>query len=74
MADHTPTGPVELGAQMDYPEHERTYNGFIILAKYGTLVSVATLIGMAFGFFVGGAISGFIVFLLACAVGAFALR
>lgn len=74
MADHTPTGPVELGAQMDYSEHERTYHGFTVLAKYGTLVCVAIMIGMAFGFFVGGAISGFIVFLLACAVGAFILR
>ncbi|MBN9251080.1 MAG: aa3-type cytochrome c oxidase subunit IV [Mesorhizobium sp.] len=74
MADHTPTGPVELGAQMDYPEHERTYHGFTLLAKYGTLVCAAIMIGMAFGFFVGGAISGFIVFLLACAVGAVILR
>ncbi|KQZ93962.1 cytochrome C oxidase subunit IV [Mesorhizobium sp. Root157] len=74
MADHTPTGPVELGAHMDYPEHERTYHGFTLLAKYGSLGCAATLIGMAFGFFVGGAISGFIVFLLACAVGAFILR
>ncbi|KQZ32193.1 cytochrome C oxidase subunit IV [Mesorhizobium sp. Root552] len=74
MADHTPTGPVELGAQMDYPEHERTYHGFTVLAKYGTLGCVAIMIGMAFGFFVGGAISGFIVFLIACAVGAVILR
>lgn len=21
-------GPAELGAEMDYPEHERTYHGF----------------------------------------------
>ncbi len=74
MADHTPTGPVELGAEMDYGEHERTYRGFTLLAKYGTLACVATLIAMAFGFFVGGAISGFIVFLLVCAAGAFILR
>lgn len=50
MADHTPTGPVELGASMDYPEHERTYKGFVMLAKYGSLVCAATLIAMAFGF------------------------
>jgi hypothetical protein len=74
MADHTPTGPVELGAQMDYAEHERTYHGFTVLTKYGALGCAALLIGMAFGFFVGGAISGFIVFLLACAVGAAILR
>ncbi|MGQ7730952.1 aa3-type cytochrome c oxidase subunit IV, partial [Streptococcus suis] len=37
MADNSPTGPVELGAQMDYSEHEGTYKLFIKLAKYGTL-------------------------------------
>ncbi|TIU16205.1 MAG: aa3-type cytochrome c oxidase subunit IV, partial [Mesorhizobium sp.] len=24
MADHSPTGPVELGAKMNYAEHDRT--------------------------------------------------
>ncbi|TIU87815.1 MAG: aa3-type cytochrome c oxidase subunit IV, partial [Mesorhizobium sp.] len=33
MADHSPTGPVELGAKMDYAEHDRTYAGFVMLAK-----------------------------------------
>ncbi len=74
MADHTPAGPVEMGADMDYAEHERTYKGFLILAKYGSLVCAAILIGMAFGFFVGGFFSGTIVFILACIVGAFILR
>jgi len=54
MADHTPAGPAELGADMDYSEHERTYNAFTMLAKYGSLVCAAILIAMAFGFFVGG--------------------
>ncbi|TIT49940.1 MAG: aa3-type cytochrome c oxidase subunit IV, partial [Mesorhizobium sp.] len=36
MAEHTPTGPVELGAKMDYAEHDRTYAGFLALAKYGS--------------------------------------
>ncbi|TIX72982.1 MAG: aa3-type cytochrome c oxidase subunit IV, partial [Mesorhizobium sp.] len=31
MADHSPTGPVELGAKMDYAEHDRTYAGFLRL-------------------------------------------
>jgi hypothetical protein len=44
------------------------------MAKYCTLGCVAILIGMAFGFFAGGAVSGFIVFLLAFVVGAFLLR
>ncbi|TIT47123.1 MAG: aa3-type cytochrome c oxidase subunit IV, partial [Mesorhizobium sp.] len=47
MADHTPTGPVELGAKMDYAEHDRTYAGFLRLAKYGSLFCLAVLLAMA---------------------------
>ena len=43
MADHSPTGPVETGARMDYPEHEKTYKTFIALAKYSSLVCLALL-------------------------------
>ncbi len=74
MADHPPAGPVELGAQMDYAEHEKTYNMFTVLTKYCSLACAAILIGMAFGFFAGGAISGTIVALLAFVVGAYILR
>lgn len=75
MADHAPSGPVELGAEMDYVEHDRTYNGFLALAKYGSLFCVALLIAMAFGFFTpAGLISSIILFLLILIVGAFALR
>ena len=74
MADHSPTGPVELGAQMDYAEHDRTYKGFLGLAKYGSLFCAAILIAMAFGFFVGGFFSATILFVLILAVGAFILR
>jgi hypothetical protein len=51
MADHSPTGPVETGAQMDYPQHEKTYKTFVALAKYVSLVCFALLVAMAFGFF-----------------------
>ena len=74
MADHSPAGPVELGAKMDYAEHERTYSGFIALAKYGSLFCAALLVAMAFGFFVGGFLSGFILFILILAVGGYILR
>ena len=74
MADHSPTGPVELGAQMDYAEHDRTYHGFLALAKYGSLVCAAILIAMAFGFFVGGFFSASILFILIMAAGTFILR
>lgn len=74
MADHSPTGPVELGAQMDYAEHDRTYKAFLSLAKYGSLVCAAILIAMAFGFFVGGFFSATILFILIMAVGTLILR
>ena len=74
MADHTPTGPVELGAKMDYAEHDRTYKGFLGLAKYGSLFCAAILIAMAFGFFVGGFFSATILFILVMAVGTLILR
>jgi hypothetical protein len=75
MADHTPTGPIETGAEMDYAEHEKTYNVFLGLTKYGTLVTCAILIAMAFGFFTSaGFISATILFILICAVGAYLLR
>ncbi|MFB9979143.1 aa3-type cytochrome c oxidase subunit IV [Mesorhizobium kowhaii] len=74
MADHTPTGPVELGAKMDYAEHDRTYAGFLMLAKYGSLFCLAILLAMAFGFFAGGFFSATILFVLILAAGAFILR
>jgi hypothetical protein len=75
MAEKTPTGPVELGAEMDYQEHEKTYSVFLALAKYGTLHTVALLIAMAFAFFTSaGFISATILFVLICAVGIYLLR
>ncbi|RLP26730.1 aa3-type cytochrome c oxidase subunit IV [Mesorhizobium sp. YM1C-6-2] len=75
MADHSPTGPVETGAQMDYIEHEKTYAAFTTLAKYGSLFCAAVLIAMAFGFFTSaGFFSATILFILVCAVGWFILR
>ena len=74
MADHSPTGPVELGAKMDYAEHDRTYAGFLALAKYGSLFCGALLIAMAFGFVAGGFFSALVLFALIMAVGAFILR
>ncbi|MGU3575887.1 aa3-type cytochrome c oxidase subunit IV [Brucellaceae bacterium C25G] len=73
MAKTANNAPLELGAPMDYPEHEQTYNGFLILVKWGTTALVALLIAMAFGFFVGGAVSGTIVFFLVMIAAWFAL-
>lgn len=75
MADHAPTGPVETGAPMDYQEHEKTYQLFITLTKYVSLVCVALLIAMAFGFFApAGFFASLVLFLVICAVGGYLLR
>jgi hypothetical protein len=75
MADHTPAGPLETGAAMDYSEHDKTYGMFLGLAKWGSLVVAAILIAMAFGFFTSaGFFSSLVLFVLICIVGAFVIR
>ncbi|MGB3501715.1 MAG: aa3-type cytochrome c oxidase subunit IV [Mesorhizobium sp.] len=75
MADHAPTGPVEVGGEMDYPEHEKTYNVFLHVVKYGSLICIAILIAMVAHFFWGfGFFSSLILFALLNAVGAYLLR
>jgi len=75
MADHTPTGPVATGAQMDYPEHEKTYRTFVTLAKYGSLFCAALLVAMAFGFFTSaGFFSSTILFVVVIGVLGYMLR
>ena len=73
MAEHHTTAPAELGASMDYAEHEKTYTGFSILIKWSTIALVALMIAMAFGFFVGGFFSATIVFILVCVAAWFIL-
>ena len=59
---------------MDYPEHERTYDGFIKMSIWGTYFCVALLVAMAFGFFVGGGlIGGTLLLILLLVAGYFAL-
>ncbi|QPC85520.1 aa3-type cytochrome c oxidase subunit IV [Mesorhizobium sp. NBSH29] len=75
MADNTPTGPIQLGAEMDYSEHEKTYSMFLALSKYVTLFCVVLMIAMAFTFFTSaGFFSGLVMFFVLNAVGAFLLR
>jgi hypothetical protein len=50
MAEHH-SGPVEVGADMDYAEHMKTYSGFTKIAKYGSMLIGVLLISMAVGFF-----------------------
>ncbi|GAB1583109.1 aa3-type cytochrome c oxidase subunit IV [Phyllobacterium phragmitis] len=73
MAEHHNTAPAELGAPMDYAEHEKTYEGFLAVAKWGTVAVVAVLIAMAFGFFVGGIFSATVLFILICVAAWFLL-
>ena len=74
MAEHH-NGPVELGAPMDYPEHEKTYNFFIAAAKYGTLFCIALLIAMAAGFFTSvGFFSGLLLLIILNVLGFVVLR
>lgn len=75
MADDTHTGQLELGAEMDYPEHQRTFSLFIALTKYLSLFSAALLVAMAFGFFTSaGFFSATVLFILIFAAGAYLLR
>ena len=75
MADDAANGPVELGANMDYAEHEKTYALFLGLTKYVALASAALMIAMAFGFFTSaGFISATILFILVNVVGVYLLR
>ncbi|MGV1917589.1 aa3-type cytochrome c oxidase subunit IV [uncultured Agrobacterium sp.] len=73
MSEHH-SGPVELGAKMEYSEHEKTYNGFLLASKYGTMLVCMLMIAMAVGFFTtGGFFGGLLVFLILSAAGFFIL-
>lgn len=52
MAEHTQSDAAELGAPMDYREHDRTYHQFLGLAKLtavGTFNVMVSLILFGFG-------------------------
>jgi Bacterial aa3 type cytochrome c oxidase subunit IV len=71
MAEHH-SGPAEVGASMDYAEHEKTYNGFLWAAKYGTMAIVVLLIAMAVFFFTNaGGIFSFLLFIVLTLAGFF---
>ena len=73
--DNHSTGPIETGAQMDYSEHEKTYNGFLSLTKWGTMHLVVLMIAMAAGFFGGAGFFGaLIIFIVLSAAGFYLLR
>ena len=52
MAEHTHSGSAELGAPMDYREHDKTYERFLTLTKLtiiGTLNIMVALVLFGFG-------------------------
>lgn len=74
MADKSPQGPVEMGAEMDYSEHERAYNLFLTITKHASLHIAAVLIALAFGFFTSaGFFSALVLFILMTAIGTWLL-
>ncbi len=73
--DNHSTGPVETGAAMDYSEHEKTYDGFLALTKWGTMTLVVLMMAMAAGFFMGAGFFGaLIIFLVLNFAGFYLLR
>jgi len=73
MSEHH-SGPVEVGAKMEYSEHEKTYNGFLLASKYGTMLVCMLMVAMAVGFFTtGGFFGGLLVFIILSAAGFFIL-
>ncbi len=54
MAEHLTSGPAELGAPMDYAEHDRTYSGFIALTKISILAVIDTMLALVLYSFAGG--------------------
>ena len=62
---------LELGAEMDYVEHRRTYAMFTEATKWGTIVVVALLVAMAVGFFTGAGFFGAFVMFLGALLGGF---
>lgn len=74
MSEHH-SGPIETGATMNYPEHEKTYDLFVNGAKYGTMICIVLLIAMAIGFFTGGGFfGGLVAFLVLNILGFILLR
>ncbi|MEO1747548.1 MAG: aa3-type cytochrome c oxidase subunit IV [Pseudomonadota bacterium] len=67
--DQKNSGPDNV---MDYDEHERTYDMFLQGSKLLTMITVALLIAMAFGFFAGGGLlGGALAFIVLAVIGYF---
>ncbi|RFC65513.1 aa3-type cytochrome c oxidase subunit IV [Fulvimarina endophytica] len=66
---------VQTSADMDYPEHERTYARFLAMFKWGAVFVVALLVGMAVGLLGAGSVLGGIgAFVVVLAIAYFIFR
>lgn len=54
MAEHLSAGRAEVGAPMDYAEHERTYEGFVALAAVSAVSAINALVALVLYAFGGG--------------------
>ncbi len=72
MADHSYDVNHESGADMDYAEHQQTYDMFLTLSKWVSIFCVVLLLAMAVGFFMGGGFIGgllcFVVLMIAAKI------
>ncbi|MGL4324638.1 MAG: aa3-type cytochrome c oxidase subunit IV [Beijerinckiaceae bacterium] len=49
MASHAPDHNDAGHPAMDYAEHDRTYSGFLVFVKWGTIIVCGIMVGMAIG-------------------------
>jgi hypothetical protein len=74
MAEHTHSGPLELGAPMDYDAHKSTFASFVALTKVTTLACIAILQALAlFGIAANGFWLGVLMIVLMMAASAIGL-
>ncbi|UIJ72776.1 aa3-type cytochrome c oxidase subunit IV [Aurantimonas sp. HBX-1] len=65
----TPEFDINNPAEMDYPEHERTYSRFLAMTKWGSATILAILVGMLVGLIAGaGVIASVFSFLIVMAI------
>lgn len=67
--DHAHAHTVTFADKMDYSEHDRTYERFLLLVKFGSIWVFAIVVGMAVGLVSSaGFLAGIFAFLLFGAV------
>jgi hypothetical protein len=74
MAEHTHSGPAEVGAPMDYPAHRDTFASFVGLTKITALGCIIVLQSLTlFGLATGGFWLGVLMILLMIIAGGIGL-